>query len=67
MNSIFLLSQYALFEYPLILLNRNINHIILCSTFAVCRCQNLERSFYTILNKFQNVNNMDKNDYIELT
>lgn len=66
MNSIFLLCQYSLFEFTHLLIERNLYHLVLCSTFAVSRAQNLEISFFNILSAFQEINNMEKSDYLEL-
>lgn len=67
MNSIFLLSQYAVGEYNELLRNRNLYQLILCSCYAVSRAQEVGLSFYSILIAFRDLNNLSKEAYQELT
>lgn len=67
MNSIFFLSQYVICENTDLLLHRTLYQIVLCSAYAVCKTQDLETSFYSLLIAFQDLNGMGKEDYHELT
>lgn len=66
MDSIFLLCQYALAEHTPLLFHRNIYSIILCSFYAVSRAHEIDRSFYAIINAFQELNGLGKDEYHEL-
>jgi hypothetical protein len=65
-DEIFQLSQFVIKEFPELAENRNLNHVVLCSAYAVCRAQNLDVKFHTILKNYKELNNLSKEAYNEI-
>jgi hypothetical protein len=67
MNSMFLLCQFALAEHTNLLIHRNLYHLILCSAYAVAKAKGVDTPFYKILTAFKELNNLEKDDYEQLS
>ena len=65
-NLIFQIAQYTMNEAPELCINRNLNHSVLCSTYAVCKVYDLGITFYSILSNFKDLNNLSKDAYNDI-
>ena len=62
-NHVFHLSQYTINTFPDLCLNRNLNHVVLCSSYAVCKALDQRITFHSILTSFKELNNLNKDAY----
>lgn len=59
MDNAFLLCQYFYKEHIEEMVGLNIDQIILCSLYSVCRVKNVDIKFKRIMSEYKKMNNVD--------
>ena len=59
MDQAFVICQYYLKECSEMMENMNLDIVIMCAVYGVCRAKNVDIKFKTIISGYKKVNNID--------
>jgi retinoblastoma-associated protein len=59
MDQAFVICQYYLKECSEMMENMNLDIVIMCAIYGVCRAKNVDIKFKTIISGYKKVNNID--------